>query len=357
MTAKFHKVVGMMSGTSLDGIDLILCGFYKSGKQWQYHIVEADTYEYPPEWKKKLNEAVNLDAGSFLLLHQEYGCYIGDLVNRFLSEHGLTADLVAAHGHTIFHQPERGFTFQLGSGATLASRCKLDTVSDFRTLDVALGGQGAPLVPLGDELLFSKFKFCLNLGGFANISNQTNGIRIACDICPVNLVANELASKKGLEFDRDGMLGRQGNIVPELLDSLNGLEFYLKPAPKSLGREWVENSVVPLLVKYPVPVEDLLRTLYEHMAIQISGYINEYDPGEVLVTGGGAFNTFLMNLIREKSKSTLFVPDHQLVKFKEALIFAFLGLRRYRNEINCLASVTGASRNSSSGTVNLISGK
>jgi anhydro-N-acetylmuramic acid kinase len=350
-----HRVVGMMSGTSLDGIDLILCRFSKTGQQWKYRIVAADTYAYPPEWKKKLNGAASLDAGSFLLLHQEYGSFIGDLVNRFLSEHHLTADLVASHGHTIFHQPGRGFTFQLGSGAALASRCKLDTVSDFRTLDVALGGQGAPLVPLGDELLFGNFKFCLNLGGFANISNRINGIRIACDICPVNLVANELASRKGLEFDRDGKLGSNGSIVPELVDALNNLDFYSRPAPKSLGREWVEASVFPLMARYPVSAEDLLRSVYEHISIQISRYINEYEPGEVLVTGGGAFNTFLMRLIREKSKSMLVVPDNQLVKFKEALIFAYLGLRRYRKEINCLASVTGASRNSSSGTVNLIS--
>jgi anhydro-N-acetylmuramic acid kinase len=357
MVAKFHKVVGMMSGTSLDGIDLILCRFYKAGQQWKYRIIAAETYEYPTEWKKKLNDAANLDADSFLLLHQEYGSYVGDLVNQFLIEHDLTADLIAAHGHTIFHQPGRGFTFQLGSGATLASRCKLDTVSDFRTLDVALGGQGAPLVPLGDELLFGNFKFCLNLGGFANISNQIDGIRIACDICPVNMVANELASRKNLEFDKDGMLGSKGSIVPELVEVLNNLDFYSRPAPKSLGREWVETFVFPLLDKYPVSVEDLLRSVYEHMAIQISRYINECDPGDVLVTGGGAFNTFLMRLIREKSKSMLIVPDIQLVKFKEALIFAFLGLRRYRNEINCLSSVTGASRNSSSGIVNLISGK
>jgi anhydro-N-acetylmuramic acid kinase len=228
-------------------------------------------------------------------------------------------------------------------------------VTDFRTLDVALGGQGAPLVPLGDELLFGNYQFCLNLGGFANISHQINGIRIACDICPVNMIANELASRKGLEYDKDGLLGSKGSMVPELVKMLNNLDFYLKPAPKSLGREWVESSVFPLLATYPMPVEDLLRSAYEHMAIQISRYINEFAPGEVLVTGGGSFNTFLMRLIREKTQSTLIVPDRQLVQFKEALIFAFLGLLRYRGEINCLASVTGANRNSSSGIVNLVS--
>jgi anhydro-N-acetylmuramic acid kinase len=353
MSNKYYAVVGMMSGTSLDGIDLIMCKFQKSHHKWKYQIVKAVTYGYTMEWKNKLNEAAGLDAGSFLLLHQEYGSFIGEQVNRFLSESGLNADLVASHGHTIFHQPDKGFTFQLGSGAALASKCKLDTVWDFRTMDVALGGQGAPLVPLGDELLFGRYKFCLNLGGFANISNRKNNTRIAFDICPVNIVANHLALRRGLEYDRDGMMGSRGKLVPELIEELNNLGFYKKPAPKSLGREWVETTFLPVLEKYELSAEDLLRNVYEHIAIQISSYMNESDVGEVLVTGGGAFNTYLMDLIQKRTTCPLVIPEEQLVKFKEALIFAFLGLLRYRNEINCLASVTGASNDSSSGIVSI----
>lgn len=348
---KYYTVVGMMSGTSLDGMDLICCRFHQSRHKWHYQIISAVTYEYTREWKTMLRNAAWLDAGSFLILHQEYGSHIGEQVNNFLEENRLKADLVASHGHTIFHQPERGLTFQLGSGAAIAARCRMDTISDFRTLDVALGGQGAPLVPVGDELLFGKYTFCLNLGGFANISHRKDRIRIACDICPVNIVANQLAQLDGKEYDRDGFMGSCGKIIPELVEELNNLEFFTRPAPKSLGREWVDTSFMPVLNKYDRPVEDLLRSVYEHAAVQISNYINNYKAGEVLVTGGGAFNRFLMNLLQQKSKSVMILPEEQLVKFKEALIFAFLGMLRYRDEINCLASVTGAQANSSSGII------
>jgi anhydro-N-acetylmuramic acid kinase len=354
MTEKYYTVAGMMSGTSLDGMDLILCRFHKGHKKWHYQINKAETVEYTPEWKSKLKDAVNLDAGSFLLLHNEYGAYTGKLVKNFLAEDGLGTDMVASHGHTIFHQPDRKFTFQLGSGAAIAASCGITTISDFRTLDVALGGQGAPLVPVGDELLFNSYQFCLNLGGFANISNLKNNIRIACDICPVNIVVNNLALRAGYEFDNQGLIGSQGKIIHRLVQELNALDFYAKPAPKSLGREWVESSFLPVLASHELPAGDLIRCVYEHIAIQISNYLNHYETGKVLVTGGGAFNTFLIKLIQQKSKSSLIIPDYQLVKFKEALIFAFVGLLRYLHETNCLASVTGAGCNSSSGVINRI---
>jgi anhydro-N-acetylmuramic acid kinase len=354
MTKKYYTIVGMMSGTSLDGMDLVLCRFHKGKEKWHYQLLKTETIEYAQEWKYKLNEAVSLNARDFLLLHNEYGLYIGNRVRNFLDTDGSEADLVASHGHTIFHQPDRRFTFQLGSGAAIAASCGITTVSDFRTLDVALGGQGAPLVPIGDELLFNSYRFCLNLGGFANISNLKNNIRIACDICPVNIAANNLALRAGYEFDRDGSIGSRGIIIPELVHELNTLDFYSRPAPKSLGREWVESSFFPVIARYDLPLENLIRSAYEHIAIQISNYLNNYDTGKVLLTGGGAFNTFLVQLMQQKSKSSLIIPEGQLVKFKEALIFAFLGLLRYLNEINCLASVTGASSNSSSGIINKV---
>jgi anhydro-N-acetylmuramic acid kinase len=223
-------------------------------------------------------------------------------------------------------------------------------------MDVALGGQGAPLVPVGDELLFGEYRYCLNLGGFANISNRKNKIRIAFDICPVNIVSNHLAHRAGMDYDKDGLIGGNGKIVPVFVDELNNLGFYAKPAPKSLGREWVESVFLPVIAKYKYPLEDLLRSVYEHIAVQISSYLNACGQGKVLVTGGGAFNRFLIQLIQEKTESQLILPDETLVKFKEALIFAFLGLLRYFNEVNCLASVTGARQDSSSGVINEISG-
>jgi anhydro-N-acetylmuramic acid kinase len=354
MALKYYHVVGMMSGTSLDGTDLILCRFHRDKGKWNYKIHSAETFDYSPQWKKKLSEAIDLKAESLLLLNNEYGMYLGKLVNKFLTAENLAVDLVASHGHTIFHQPDRMLTYQLGSGAAIAASCQITTVSDFRTMDISLGGQGAPLVPVGDELLFNDYQFCLNLGGFANISNLKEGTRIACDICPVNFVSNNLALRAGYEFDKEGLLGSRGKIIPELVDKLNALDFYTKPGPKSLGREWVESAFFPVFERVESSPEDLLRSVYEHIAIQISNYINHYEPGKVLVTGGGAFNNFLMELIQQRSKSSLMVPDKQLVKFKEALIFAFLGLLRYLNRINCLASVTGARSDSSSGIVHRV---
>jgi anhydro-N-acetylmuramic acid kinase len=353
MTEQGYSVVGMMSGTSMDGMDLVFCRFNREKDQWHFQIEKAVTYDYSPEWTANLNQAYRLPASEFLELHNAYGRLIGDYIARFLTENRLSADLVASHGHTIFHQPEKGFTFQLGEGASVVSRCHVTTVCDFRTLDVALGGQGAPLVPVGDELLFSHYDYCLNLGGFANVSNQHGGKRIAFDICPVNIVMNELARRMGKEFDQDGKIGRSGIPHPQMVNELNSLDFYRQKGPKSLGREWVEKSYLPLLDKYSLPPENIMSSVYEHIAVQIGSYLDISGPGEVLVTGGGAFNTYLVEKIQSCTKSRLFIPDEQLVKFKEALIFAFLGLLRFRNETNCLATVTGAVRDSSSGVIHL----
>ncbi len=351
MKTEKYAVVGMMSGTSMDGMDLVLCRFSREKDVWQYHIEKALTYDYTPDWIAALNQAFRLPAGEFLQLHHEYGRLIGDNVARFLTDNRLSADIVASHGHTIFHQPEKGFTFQLGDGASIVSRCQMTTVSDFRTMDVALGGQGAPLVPVGDELLFSQYGYCLNLGGFANISTHRDGKRIAFDICPVNIVLNELARRQGRDYDPDGQIGRGGIPDPLLVNELNSLEFYAKIGPKSLGREWVENSYMPLLAKFNIPPENIMSSVYEHVSDQIAAYLEISGKADVLVTGGGAFNTFLIEKIQSKTRCVLVIPDEQLVKFKEGLIFAFLGLLRFRNEINCLSSVTGAVRDSSAGAI------
>jgi len=348
-----YLVVGMMSGTSLDGLDLVLCRFRKEGENWQFRVEKAATIEYTAEWKARLNDAFGLSAPDLLQLHCHYGRFIGNNISEFLSGFTEPVDLVASHGHTVFHQPEQGFTFQLGEGSALASGCNLLTVSDFRTMDVALGGQGAPLVPIGDELLFGEYRYCLNLGGFANVSTNKTGLRVACDICPVNIVANNLAMRAGFEFDNEGEMGSRGDVEASLVTALNNLGFYSRKGPKSLGREWVENEFMPVIQSYNIPLESLIRSAYEHMAVQIAAYVNEYGTGNMLVTGGGAFNTFLIGLIKSKTEVHLIIPDEGIVKFKEAIIFAFLGLLRYREEINCLASVTGASRNSSSGAIHI----
>ena len=334
--------IGVMSGTSLDGIDLALCRFKASDTRWKYDILAAKTVEYSSLWKSKLQQAPTLGAQDFLLLHNEYGCYIGDLINEFLRGKEKPS-LIASHGHTIFHQPTKKFTFQLGQGATIAATTGISTISDFRSLDVALGGQGAPLVPMGDKHLFSEFDYCLNIGGFANISQQIGRNQLAFDICPANIVLNHLALAKNQEYDTDGAIGAAGHIDSELLSKLNNLPYYQQKYPKSLGREWVETQINPLLLNSGLSIEDQAATIYEHITDQIS--LNLGAKGKLLMTGGGTHNAFLIHKLKTKTACEIHIPDHNLINFKEALIFAFLGVLAFKGEINVDATITGSSTN------------
>jgi anhydro-N-acetylmuramic acid kinase len=281
--------------------------------------------------------------------HSSYGKYLGECVNVFLQKHGLEKpEFIASHGHTIFHQPQIGYTFQAGSGAALREVCGIPVVCDFRTLDVALGGQGAPLVPIGDALLFKNYDYCLNLGGFANISFDAEGKRIAYDICAVNYVLNRLAMRLNKPYDENGIFAASGKLIPELFEKLNALPYFQKPPPKSIGREWVEETIFPLM-KQSEKTEDLLRTFTEHVAEQISTAVPV--NGKMLVTGGGAHNAFLISLLKQKSKVEIILPEAETIGFKEALIFGFLGVLRWENRINTLRSVTGARQDSSGGTI------
>jgi len=342
-------VVGAMSGTSLDGLDLAAVEFLRSENRWNFSIVAAETVEYSNEWVEKLRTAPELSGEKLIELHNVYGKFTGQQINRFIKNHRLLPDLVASHGHTAFHQPENGFTFQAGNGACITAETGMTTVADFRSGDVALGGQGAPLVPVGDRLLFSEYEACLNLGGFANISFEKKGKRIAFDICPVNFILNDLARKLGKPFDENGELGRKGTIDNQLLEKLNQLDFYRQSPPKSLGKEWMDRHFFPILKESNLSVQDKLRAAYEHIAVQIA----QATPatGKMLVTGGGAFNSFLMERIRNHLKCKIVIPSSEIINYKEALVFAFLGLLRYLGEVNCYASVTGARRDSSSGMV------
>jgi anhydro-N-acetylmuramic acid kinase len=345
---KSINVVGVMSGTSLDGLDIALCKFIEKKNKWNYKIVAASTLPYSPYWKKTLKNIHEKSAEELLIINNEYGGFIGKEVAKFLSSHKKNAHFISSHGHTIFHQPQNKFTFQLGHGATIAAAANLPVVCDFRSQDIALGGQGAPLVPIGDYLLFSKYKYCLNIGGIANISFQKGNNRIAYDICVANIILNAMASKFNKEFDKDGNEGKKGEIISQLLSRLNKLEYYSIKAPKSLAREDIEKTIIPLLSKYQNKEHDVLRTLYEHIATQIS---NELKSDEVLITGGGAKNKFLIELIKAKSNSKIIIPNHLLIDFKEALIFAFLGLLKIKNKNNVLSSVTGSIADHSSGVI------
>ncbi|HNY06416.1 MAG TPA: anhydro-N-acetylmuramic acid kinase, partial [Candidatus Egerieousia sp.] len=333
------KLIGVMSGTSLDGIDFCYVRFRNiesdgTGK-WSYEILKAEDESYPQELKNKLNTAQNFSALEYARLNSDYGLYLGARIRDFIKRSGATPDYIACHGQTIFHQPEIQFTGQIGSGAGIAAKTGVDTICDFRTTDVALGGQGAPLVPIGDRNLFGDYDYCLNLGGFSNISFESfkesaGGKRIATrtafDISPVNYVLNYYMRTIGKDYDRDGALARSGKICRELLDRLNNLPFYTQMGPKSLGREWVENEVIPLMESYELPIEDKLCTFCEHAAIQTSGNVKGKEGSgisTVLVTGGGAFNKFLMERFQANAPQCKYViPDAETVNFKEALIFA-----------------------------------
>jgi anhydro-N-acetylmuramic acid kinase len=348
-----YRVIGLMSGTSLDGVDLAYCVFTKNDAHWSYQIEQAVTLPYPEEWLLLLPSLMKADAYTFAKANSDLGYYFGRLIKAFALTYKLKVDFVASHGHTIFHQPDLCLTTQIGSGAAMAATCGLPVLCDFRSTDVALGGQGAPLVPVGDALLFAGFEFCLNLGGFSNVSYQVNGQRIAYDICPVNTILNQLAKRVGLDYDRDGLIAMTGRVDSALLEKLNGLAYYELMPPKSLGFEWTNSTIWPIINDTKLPVADLLRTVVEHVAIQLAHSLSDFEKGKILVTGGGANNLFLIERFAAHSKHKLIIPENKIIDYKEALIFAFLGVLRIRGEVNCLCSVTGATRDSVGGAIYL----
>lgn len=336
--------IGAMTGTSLDGLDLALCLFHENG----YEILDFFCREFPSQLRKSLEDAHKKDSLEFFEIENQYSQFLGDAIRNFHETTGMRASFVGIHGQTIFHEPDSHLTVQMLNGGLVASTTGLITVSDFRRSDVALGGQGAPLVPIGDRDLFNKYSACLNLGGFANLSLETNGARVAFDICPVNIVLNLLAQKEGKEYDDGGQMAASGDLDDQLLNQLNSLPFYNKEPPKSLGREWMEDQVLPLIAR--VDNHTALRTYTEHAAAQIVGTLPR--NRKVLVTGGGAYNTYLISLVRKTSPELeLTIPDKGLLEGKEALIFAYLAKLRLERKNNVLASVTGATRDSCSGAV------
>lgn len=347
--------IGVMSGTSLDGIDLAWCHFLRQNNGiWDYRIKKAITAPYSEKFRHRLANAQELSALEYVKLNNDIAEVFAKAINDWLGD-GLRPDFIASHGHTVFHRPAIGLTTQICNGAILAARTGIRTVCDFRTKDVALGGQGAPLVPIGDELLFGEYDACLNLGGFSNISYHIGNKRIAYDISPCNMALNSIANKAGLPYDKDGQLSRNGNIIPELLQKLNQLDYYHQNPPKSLGKEWYNEIFSPVLTAFSssCAIVDLSRTVVEHIATQIVTNVPE-TAQTLLVTGGGAHHAFLIQQIQnQRDKLKIIVPDPLIVNYKEALIFAFLGLLRLEGENNCLQSVTGAREDCCGGCVYL----
>ncbi len=346
-----YNVIGVMSGTSLDGIDLAYISF-KKGTTWSFNILAAQTVSYPDYWFKTLKNLTGLSKEQLAKIDEDYTDYLATVIKQFILTNTIkNIDAVCSHGHTALHQPNLGYTKQIGNLPKLATLINQTIVCDFRVQDVKLGGQGAPLVPIGDQLLFSNYNWCLNLGGFANISSEEKGGRIAFDICPVNIVLNKYVEQLGFNYDDKGSIARQGTCNKQLFDELNNLSFYKEKAPKSLGLEWVEKEIFPLINKYNLKIEDILNTYVKHIAFQISTIINLSEKASVLATGGGVFNTFLIEQLALLTSNKIVIPSNKIIEFKEALIFGFLGVLKLRDEINCLKSVTGASKNHSSGNI------
>ncbi|TYA58222.1 anhydro-N-acetylmuramic acid kinase [Formosa maritima] len=347
-----YHVVGVMSGTSLDGVDLVFTTFTIQEGLWDYNIHCSKTIAYTKEWYDVLKHLTSKSIEQLQKIDIAYSEYLAHIIQDFIVGNNITElDAICSHGHTALHQPEKGLTYQIGNLPSLYQILKTTIICNFRVQDVALGGQGAPLVPIGDKLLFSNYDFCLNLGGFANISTENHEQRVAYDICPVNIVLNHYVSLLGYEYDDRGKIASTGEIHQELLTQLNCLGFYKKEPPKSLGLEWVQNNVFPLIEKFQLPVESILRTFVEHIAIQISKEINKKQLSNVLVTGGGAYHTFLIQNIQEKTTNSILIPEKSLVEYKEALVFGLLGVLKLRGEVNCLSSVTGAKHHHSSGKI------
>jgi len=348
-----YNVIGTMSGTSLDGLDIAYCHFDFFENKWTFRINEAITIDFPNNLKEKLIGAINMSGLDLMKLDNQLGDFIGQSITHFITENNIDQaeiDCISSHGHTIFHQPELKLTTQIGNGANISAITKLPVVCDFRTTDLALGGQGAPLVPIGDKLLFSEYDNCINLGGIANISFVQNSERIAFDICPVNIILNKLAKELGYEYDKSGKNAESGKIDTTLLEQLNSLTYYQKPHPKSLGIEWIENEVYPIINTSTNSIENKLCTFVEHISIQIANNIKGKDK-TVLLSGGGTFNTYLVQRIKANTPNKIIIPPVQIIDFKEALIFAYLGVLRLRNETNCLSSVTGASSDNIGGCI------
>jgi anhydro-N-acetylmuramic acid kinase len=341
------NILGLMSGTSLDGMDAALVRFSEeNGLQWQ--LLEHFEFEYPNELKNLVNNCFK-DASLKSEVDQAFADWTISCIEQIKERTAHEIHVVGSHGQTIFHEPQNKYTFQAGCLADIALATGIPCITDFRMQDVLLGGQGAPLVPMGDHLLFGEYEAALNLGGFANVSIGNpllqDGVLHAFDICPANYVLNAFARELGKEYDAGGAHASRGSINQWVLEELNSLPYFDKKPPKSLGAEWVESQVFDK-IDYLQP-SDALATYCEHIALQISKVLA---GKRVLVTGGGAWNDYLLGRIKAYGVD-LERPEKEVVDFKEAIIFALLAYLRFTGKDNVLGATTGSGKNHSSGKV------
>ena len=347
---KQFKIIGLMSGTSLDGLDIVYVNFYQD-KNWKYEIINSKTYMYEKKWISSLENISKEKINYVIKIDRDYTKLMSDYILKFINEFSIKEiDFVSSHGHTALHQPSNSLTYQIGNLPILAKYINQKVVCDFRIQDIELGGQGAPLVPVGEKYLFPEYNTLINLGGFANITRKIKDNLIAYDICPINIVFNHLSKIMELKYDDRGQIASTGNLNEDLYSHLQKLNYYQQDSPKSLGVEWVNDQIHPILKKFNnLPIKDLMNTVSNHFAVQIAENIKDQD--KVLVTGGGAYNDYLIDRIKNLTNSKITIPDPKIIEYKEALIFSFLGLLRVLEINNCYSSVTGAKKDHCSGKI------
>jgi len=347
---KFHTI-GLMSGSSLDGLDIAYCQFNFTDT-WKYTLLNYKTASLK-NWESLLKNAIHLNKQELENLSIDFAKFLAQEVQVFIEENQIKEiDAVVSHGHTIFHYPEKGVTCQIGDGQTLANLLQLRVINNLRQKDIDAGGQGAPIVPIGDLHLFKDYLVCLNIGGIANLSIKTHNSIIAFDVCTANQVLNYYANKLGFAYDDKGSIASQGEINYSLLDKLNDLDFYHINSPKSLDNTF-KNKLIHLIDENESHISDILATYVEHIAIQINQSITKSNvvDGKMLVSGGGAFNDFLIKRLRAHVQIPIEIPNKNIIEYKEAIVMAFIGVLKCINEINVLASVTGAKHNTVCGDV------
>lgn len=352
-----YRVIATMSGSSLDGLD-IAYAHIQLDPEPAFRIVAADTFAYTDAELQVLRTVSRTGTHADDQTDQWFGAVSAAYISAFLRQLGYPpVDLVASHGHTTLHKPSLGISQQIGDPQVMANALRLPVIARFRQADVDAGGQGAPLVPLCDQLFFSEYDACLNIGGIANISFETPQGRVGFDICGANQILNFFAEQAGWPYDAEGEMAAAGEMDPALFDQLNAVPFLAAPYPKSLDNHFVHRAFIEPLQRAPLMLNDKLATAAHHIAYQIARVI-EQQPGRraladyrLLVTGGGAFNRHLIRLIRDHARIQVQLPDTIIIQYKEALAMALMGVLRFQNRSNFLPSVTGASAAVSGGVI------
>ena len=368
MASKTYYVLGLMSGSSLDGLVIAYCNITWDGDRvTHWKLLESETLPFSDKWKNRLRELPNQNGLIFAKTNTYFGHYMGGLVNEFIENYRIKElDFIASHGHTIFHDPEHRISIQIGDGAALASQTGYTTICDFRTQDVAMDGEGAPLSPLADRYMFHNYDFYLNIGGIANVSANTgNDNWVAMDCCAANQVLNLLAEELGSEFDNNGSFASRGSVNEKLLGQVSDFSYYSNPYPKSMSNGWIREKIIPLYREAECSSEDKLATACEHIAIEISNSIQDIINKEgfirtsykMLLTGGGVFNNYLVQTIHAYCNRSLdidlLMPDASIINFKEAMLMALLGVLRVEKVPNSMKAITGAKMDTINGAIHV----